>query len=230
MAPADAVYHVLSTPAESGEAALIELAERLDAPAAPAVLARREVSSAPESDFDHFAIGRILARHLPEHAIIADDGVTAGFGSFQAFATAAPHTHLFLTGGAIGIGLPLAVGAALAAPGRRVVSLNGDGSAMYNLQALWTQARERLPIVNIVFANRAYRILDIEAERIGARLPLGPRARSLIDLTNPALDWVQIAAGMGVAGSRAETAADFERQLIDALARPEPTLIEAVIP
>jgi acetolactate synthase-1/2/3 large subunit len=140
----------------------------------------------------------------------------------------APHDHLALTGGSIGQGIPLATGAAVACPDRKVVCLQGDGGAMYTLQALWTQARERLDVVTVIFANRSYSILNIELARVGAGNP-GPKALSMLDLHNPELDWVRLAGGMGVEASRAETIADFEAQFASAIAARGPRLIEAVL-
>ena len=141
---------------------------------------------------------------------------------------AAPHDWLYHTGGAIGQGLPMAVGAAIGAPGRKVFALLGDGAAMYTVQALWTAAREQLDITAIVFSNKIYRILMIELARTGAGNP-GPAAASLLSLGNPPLDWVNLAAGMGVPGVRCDQAEDFDRQLARLIEQPGPKLIEAAV-
>jgi acetolactate synthase-1/2/3 large subunit len=141
--------------------------------------------------------------------------------------SAAPHITLALTGGAIGTGLPLAVGAAVAAPGRRVVALQADGSGMYTLQALWTMARESLDVTVVVFSNRRYAILGVELMRAGN--DPGAVASSLTDLSRPDLDWTALATGMGVPSSRATTTDDFVVQLRRSLATAGPTLIEAII-
>jgi acetolactate synthase-1/2/3 large subunit len=141
---------------------------------------------------------------------------------------AAPHESMPVTGGAIGQGLPVAVGAAVAFPTRKVIALEADGSGMYTLQALWTIARERLDVVTVIFANRRYAILDIEMQRTGAG-GFGPAAGRLIDIGKPDLDWVSLAAGMGVAATRASSAAEFAGQFQAAVREKGPRLIEAVI-
>ena len=140
--------------------------------------------------------------------------------------TAARHTWLTGTGGAIGAGIPLSIGAAVACPDRKVVGLIGDGSAMYTIQALWTQARENLDIVTVIFSNRQYRILQIELMRSGAQNP-GPKAMEMMNLNNPDIDWVQMAKGLGVDGGRATNAAEFSALLKRGLETSGPFLIEA---
>jgi len=135
---------------------------------------------------------------------------------------------LALTGGAIGQGLPCAVGAALACPDRKVVALQADGSGMYTLQSLWTMARERLDVLVVVCANRSYRILQIELARAGQVEP-GPQARRLVDLTHPELDWTSLARGMGVPAVRVADAEGFAKELARAFAEPGPALIEALL-
>jgi acetolactate synthase-1/2/3 large subunit len=154
--------------------------------------------------------------------------VTSGAGVAAAAATARPHDVLALTGGAIGIGLPLAIGAAVAAPDRKVLSLNGDGSAMYTIQALWTMARENLDITVVVFANYTYRILNIEMMRTGAG-QAGPQAAKLLELGDPAIDWVSLAKGLGVPAVRCTTAEEFDKAFAAAMANRGPMFIEAVI-
>ena len=145
-----------------------------------------------------------------------------------ATANAAPHDHLSLTGGSIGQGLPLATGAAVACPDRKVVCLHGDGGAMYTLQALWTQAREKLDVVNVIFANRSYAILNIELMRVGAENP-GPKALSMLDLHNPELNWASLGQGMGVESTRVETVEDFVDAFSSAMKQKGPRLIEVMI-
>jgi len=146
---------------------------------------------------------------------------------YLALGTAAPHDHLMLTGGSIGIGLPMGVGTAVACPDRKTIVLSGDGSGMYTAQALWTQARERLDVVNLVFANRSYAILNLEMQRVGAEP--GDKARSMLSLEDPELDWVGLSRSMGVEASRAETVAAFRDQLASALNTRGPRLIEIAI-
>lgn len=174
------------------------------------------------------SLGRAIGALLPEGAIVADESNTSGLFIAGATAGAPPHDWLTLTGGSIGIGLPLATGAAVACPDRKVVALEADGSAMYTAQALWTMAREGLDVTVVVLSNRSYAILNMELRRVGATAG-GPRARSMLDLHNPELDFVSLATGMGVPAVRAETAADFYKMLSDALSESGPRLVEAVI-
>ena len=165
---------------------------------------------------------------LPEGAIVADESVTASAFLLAATAGAPPHDWLFLTGGSIGQGLPVATGAAVACPDRPVLCLEGDGSAMYTIQALWTQAREGLDVTTVVLANRSYAILDFELSRVGAHGG-GEAARELIDIGRPDLGFTDLARGMGVPARRAEDVAGFSAALRAALAEPGPHLIEAVL-
>jgi acetolactate synthase-1/2/3 large subunit len=171
---------------------------------------------------------QVIAYYLPEGAIVADEALTSGLPYFHYTATAAPHDYLNLPGGAIGGMMPVGTGAAVACPGRKVVCLEGDGSAMYTLQALWTQAREKLDVTTVIYANRSYAILNIELARVGIDRP-GSTARSLFDLHNPTLDWVKLAEGMGVEAARAETTDRFADLFASAMKTPGPRLIEAVI-
>lgn len=207
--------------------ALAALAEALDAPLqGPA--ARGASFPAPQGPLSVQDVGISLTRHLPEGAIIADDGVTSSLPAFALTAGAAPHDWLCLTGGAIGMGMPLAIGAAIAEPARQVICLSGDGAGMYTPQALWTMAREGLDITVIVFANRSYRILNIELARTGAGSP-GPVAGRMLSLDGPALDWVELAKAQGVPARRCERAEDFDAALAAFLTIPGPKLIEAVV-
>ena len=146
----------------------------------------------------------------------------------MATASAPAHDWLMLTGGSIGYGLPAATGAAIACPDRRVINLQADGSAMYTVQALWTQVRENLDITTIILANRKYAILQIEFARVGAHNP-GPKAMSMLDLTRPDLDWVALAKGMGMNAWQADSAESFNQALEHSLATPGPSLIEALV-
>jgi acetolactate synthase-1/2/3 large subunit len=169
-----------------------------------------------------------IARHLPENAIVIDEALTS-IGQHSALAPGLhPHDHLPITGGAIGIGIPLAAGAAIGAPGRKVVALQADGSGMFTVQGLWTQAREQLDVVTIVFANHAYRILQGEMINVGVN-SYGENARKMLDLDRPKLDWRALAKGLGVESGRATTVAEFVKLYTAALARKGPFLIEAAI-
>jgi acetolactate synthase-1/2/3 large subunit len=154
--------------------------------------------------------------------------ITSGEPVNQWLLRAARHHLLPVTGGSIGQGLPVAVGAALASPGSKVLALEADGSGMYSLQALWTMARENLDILVIVFANRRYRILDVEMERTGAG-SVGPLADRMLDLSDPDLDWVSLARGHGVDAARASTLPEFIACTLSAFNRRGPFLIEAVL-
>lgn len=208
--------------------ALAALADALGAPATGPSQPLNLPENAPTGGMTPQSAGISIARHLPEGAIICDDSVTSGGGVAVPCMTARPHDVLALTGGAIGIGMPLAIGAAVAAPGRKVVSLNGDGSAMYTVQSLWTMARENLDVTVVVFANHSYRILNIEMGRTGSGNP-GPSASKLLDLGDPKIDWVSIAKGMGVPAVRCETAEQFETAFARAMSEPGPKFIEAAI-
>ena len=173
------------------------------------------------------AIAWVVSATLPEQAVVVDEAVSSGRGFAPAMAGAAPHDWLQVMGGAIGFGLPGAVGAALGAPGRPVLVLEGDGSAMYTVQALWTMARESLPIGVLIFANRAYRILQGELLGVGARIQ-GDKAAAMLSLASPAIDWVSLARGQGVPGVRVDTAEALAMALRDGWASRGPWLVEAV--
>jgi acetolactate synthase-1/2/3 large subunit len=170
-----------------------------------------------------------LGALLPEGAIVSDEALTSGVTLAAHTAGAPPHDVLTVTGGAIGQGLPVAIGAAIACPDRPVLALEGEGSAMYTIQSLWTMAREELDITVVVFNNRSYAILNIELERVGARED-GPKARSQLDLARPDLDFVALARGQGVPAERVDSGDGFARAVERALAEPGPHLIEAVVP
>jgi acetolactate synthase-1/2/3 large subunit len=203
--------------------ALTALAEALGAPAAaipdpgPQPEPARGLPT-PEG------LAQTLAALLPEGAIVADESVSFGRGFYKHSHTAAPHDWLHITGGAIGCGIPLATGAAVGGAGRRVVNLQADGSAMYTLQGLWTQARENLPVTTIIISNRKYAILLGEYRGVGANP--GRTALDMMDLGNPDLDWVKLANGMGVAAAKTATLEGVADLLRQSLARPGPFLIE----
>jgi acetolactate synthase-1/2/3 large subunit len=169
-----------------------------------------------------------LAALMPEQSVVVDESITDGFSVMQRTAGAPPHDWLFITGGAVGQGMPMATGAAVACPDRKVVNLQADGSGLFTLQSLWTQARESLDVTTIIYANRRYRILEIEHERVGAGAP-GPKALELFSLGRPNPDWVRLAEGMGVPARRVHSAEAFHRQLAAYLRDPGPNLIEAWI-
>src|SRR5579862_7005158 len=219
----------LASREEDGVSALAALADAIGAPKSPNTQPLTLPDGAPTGPLTPASAGVSIARHMPEGAIVSDDSVTSGGGAAVATRTGRPHDWLGLTGGAIGQGIPVAVGAAVAAPGRKVVSLNGDGAAMYTAQGLWTLEREQLDVTVVIFANHTYRILGIELGRTGAGAP-GPAASSLLSLGDPAIDWVSYAKGLGVPGMRCESAESFDAAFAAAMAEAGPRLIEAVVP
>jgi acetolactate synthase-1/2/3 large subunit len=225
--PAAAELIVLAPLTADAEMALEALAERLDAPA-PVVEERTPVSLPEEQLLGPMATAEVVGACLPEGTIVIDEASTSGYAFQRVLPRAAPHTVLALTGGAIGMGLPVAVGAAVAAPGRRILALQADGSAMYTPQALWTMARERLDVTVLIFANRRYNILQIELKRAGLER-LGPHSSRLTTLTEPDLNWVSLANGLGVPASRVTHVGQLTAAVRSSFAARGPHLIEAVI-
>lgn len=211
--------------------ALIALAEEL-APDTVAPVAPAARPAIPAGSLTALSAADVIGALLPERAIVVDEANTSGATLPAAMAGAPLHDLLTLTGGAIGFGLPTAVGAAVAAPDRPVLCLQSDGSAMYTISALWTQARENLDVTTVIYNNGAYDILRIELQRVGAEAAdaPGPKARDLLDLGRPAIDFSKIAEGMGVPARRVTTVEEFAAALTAAFAEPGPHLIEAVIP
>jgi acetolactate synthase-1/2/3 large subunit len=208
--------------------ALTRLADYLDAPAAPEVVTHPADYPLGDGAIDANELGKVIANRLPEQAIVCDEGATNGLGAFLLTANAAPHDWLTLTGGAIGQGLPLAVGAAIACPDQKVIALEADGSGMYTVQALWTMVREQLDVTVVLLNNRSYAILNIELNRVGVEQP-GPTALSLLDLSNPDLEWTDIARGMGMQAIKVETVAALDQAFADAMAQSGPSLIEVML-
>lgn len=215
----------LGAPGHPVAEALEQLAEALDAPAFEAPV--HPLPAAPAGPLTPAAIGAALTRALPEGAIVSVEGGTCGYPFYAASAAAAPHTALTNTGGAIGQGLPVAVGAAIACPERQVVGLLSDGSTQYTIQALWTMAHEQLDVVVLIAANHQYAILRNELRRGGAAL--GKRAEALTALDSPRIDWVGLAQSYGVPATRATTAEELAAQLQDAFGRRGPALIEMAL-
>ncbi len=232
LVPEGCQVHVLAAGADDAVAALEALADAVDAPLGGATLAAAERPDPPTGTLNAQAVGQALGALLPEDAIVADEGQTAGLFAAGYTAGAPRHDWLTLCGGAIGMGLPLATGAAVACPDRQVVALEADGSAMYTLQALWTQAREGLDVTTVILANRAYAILNMELDRVGAAGAdgVGPKAAAMLDISRPELDFVALAQGMGVPGTRVETAEALVAAMGRAFAEPGPHLIEAMLP
>jgi acetolactate synthase-1/2/3 large subunit len=226
--PPAAELVLLAAPEEDVAAALDALCETLSAPHEPALRQPAARTPSPRGTLDPSTAGAAIAAHLPEDAILVDEGVTSGFAAQQLTAGAPPHDSLQITGGAVGAALSLAVGTAVACPSRKVVCLHGDGGAISAVQALWTMAREGLDVTTVIYANRAYRILDYEFARFGMESASG-RAHALFDLGRPTIDWVKIAEGLGVEASRAETAERFADHFHAAMRSKGPRLIEVVL-
>jgi acetolactate synthase-1/2/3 large subunit len=229
LVPEGCTVHVAAGPADDVGAAVEALAALLDVAGGRGPRQQAHTPVRPTGPLTATTVCQALGALLPEGAIVSDEGNTSGLFAPGATAGAPPHDWLCLTGGAIGQGLPVAVGAAVASPGRRVVALEADGSAMYTLQAWWTMARESLDVTTVLLNNHSYAVLNMELDRVGADAP-GPRARDMLDLGRPDIDFVQLATGMGLHAARAETAEEFGDQLAKALATPGPSVIEAVIP
>ena len=228
LAPETAIQCTLVDRNSDALDALKRLADYIDAPATPEVVTDHAEYPLGDGAIDANELGKVIANRLPEQAIVCDEGATNGLGAFLLTANAAPHDWLTLTGGAIGQGLPLAVGAAIACPDQKVIALEADGSGMYTVQALWTMVREQLDVTVVLLNNRSYAILNIELSRVGVEQP-GPTALSLLDLSNPDLEWADIARGMGMQAVKVETVAQLDQAFADAMAQREPRLIEVML-
>jgi acetolactate synthase-1/2/3 large subunit len=226
MTPVDAKVHTLARPEEDLVGALSALAEALSIPGKNASSPSNvEESGVPSGEITLPGVSAAIGALLPENAILVDESMTSGRGLMPATRNSPPHDWLGNTGGSIGIALPLAVGAAVASPDRRVLCLTADGSAMYTLQALWTMARESLKVTTVVFANRSYAVLKREFSYLGIGEP-GPRAQEMFDIGRPDLDWVQLAKGMGLPATRVTSLDAFGNALRDGFASEGPSLIE----
>ena len=210
--------------------ALERLADELDVRqlVSPALKAIQPPEPSPRGLLTEDAIAIITAALLPDNAIICDEALTSARRLFALCEHARPHDYLMNTGGSIGIGIPMAIGAAVACPDRKVITLQADGSGMYTVQGLWTQARENLNILTIILSNRAYAILIGEMSNVGVT-SFGGNAEKMMRLDRPELDWVALAKGMGVEGARATTCEDFIGLMKVGLSRSGPFLIEAMI-
>ena len=228
LSPPDCEIHTLAAPEEDVVQALEALVEELDAHVTAAPVQARELLSSTGGAVTPNAAAAAVGALLPENAIVVDEALTAASAFISGTRSAAPHDYLQITGGAIGIGLPLATGAAIACPDRKVVCLQADGSAMYTVQALWTQAREGLDVTTVVLDNRSYAILKGELANVGID-STGRKADDLMELDRPALDWVSIARGMGVEAGRATTMDEFNRLLAIGLSTQGPYLIDLLL-
>ncbi|MFP5382775.1 MAG: acetolactate synthase large subunit [Gammaproteobacteria bacterium] len=221
--------HTLATPEQDAAASLQKLAAALGAAAIAPPLQPAQRPDRPRGRLTADKVCKAVGHLLPENAIIVDESITSGLMLNAMTAGAPRHDMITLTGGAIGQGLPNAVGAAIACPQRPVLALIGDGTSMYTIQALWTMAREKLDVTTIIFNNATYSVLNIEIERVGA-VEVGAKAKSQLDIGSPVLDFARLAQGMGVHGVRVGTTDELVKALEYALGHPGPHLIEAVVP
>jgi acetolactate synthase I/II/III large subunit len=229
LVPSGCTVSVLAEPDQDTEAALEILADQVAAGTKPVLVEAAPPPPADPGPLNAISLANTIAASLPEHAIVSDEANTSGFALPMALAAAPRHTLLTLTGGSIGQGMPAATGAAIAAPDRPVLSLEADGSALYTIQALWTQERERLDVTTVLINNAAYAILRMELARTAAG-KAGQRAARMLDLSHPTPDFTQLSTGFGVPACRVTTAEELDRALRDAYAEPGPHLIEAIVP
>ena len=228
LVPAGCDVHVLAEYSGAADA-LAALADEI-APGKVAPVAAASRPSLPTGALTSASAADVIGALMPERAIVVDESNTSGLMLMQATAGAPAHDWLTLTGGAIGYGIPTAVGAAVAAPDRPVLCLESDGSAMYTISGLWTQARENLNVTTVLYDNSAYDILRIELRRVGAGSAPGPKALDLLDLSRPTMDFVKLSEGMGVPACRVRTGEEFADALRRAFAEAGPHLIDAVVP
>jgi len=226
LSPENSKLVQLSTFEQDGKKALNALCEMLDAKEiSKNLLPSSSILAPPNGELTPAHVGSLLGELLPEDAIVSDEAATSGFAIYPNTWNSKPHDWLSLTGGSIGQGLPLATGAAIACPERPVICLHGDGGAMYTIQSLWTQARESLNVTNIIFSNKAYAILKIELDRVGA-LETGDRAQSLFSLENPDINWISLGKSLGVESFTCLTIEDFRKVFSSTVKEAGPSLIE----
>lgn len=228
LVPEGCAVHRLVDVSQDAEAAVVALAD-LVAPGTAPVLAEASLPEVAEGDLTTWSMACALAAALPEGAIVVDEAITMSAVLPHALAGAPRHDVLTLTGGAIGQGMPVATGAAVAAPDRPVVNVQADGSALYTVQSLWTQAREQLDVTTLLLNNSAYAILRMELGRVGGGEP-GPRALEMLDLRRPDVSFVDVARGLGVPAVRVTTGPELLAALRRAIAEPGPHLVEAIVP
>ena len=229
LVPTGCTVHPVAGPGDDLPGAVDALADLVGATAGAAPRQQAERPAPATGALSAQTVCQTLGALLPEGAVVSDEGNTSGLFAPGATAGAPPHDWLCLTGGAIGQGLPVAVGAAVADRSRRVVALEADGSALYTIQAWWTMAREGLDVTTVILNNHSYAVLNMELDRVGAAAP-GPRARDMLDLGRPDIGFVPLAQGLGLHAARAETTEQFADELGRALATPGPSVVEAVIP
>jgi acetolactate synthase-1/2/3 large subunit len=228
LVPDGCEVHELAAASEDTRATLEHLVETLGV-TGTAAAQQHQLPPQPQGQLTAEKVCQAIGALLPEGAIVSDESQTSGLTLAAATSGSPPHDLLALTGGAIGQGLPVAVGAAVACPDRPVLALEADGSAAYTIQSLWTMAREQLNVTVVILNNRSYAILNMELARVGAR-NAGPKAKAQLDLSGPDLDFVALGKGFGVPSRRVDTAEQLVDGLQEAFAEPGPHLIEAVIP
>lgn len=228
LTPEHCELFTLAEPSEDADSTVAALNKALAIEESAKTVYQRKIHDVSDSTLSPLTIGQIMSNEMPEHAIVSDEGATCGLAMFVCTENAPAHDWLTLTGGAIGQGLPVALGAALACPDRKVIALQADGSAMYTIQALWSMAREKADVTVILLNNKSYAILNIELARVGAGEPT-EKTLSMLDLSNPDMDFTSIAKGLGVRATQARTADEFQQQFADAMGSPGPCLIEAML-
>ena len=228
--PEGSRFAVLASEHEDTTQALEALNAALGGPAPAPTRIALTLPPLPKGQLTPFTLAQSVAHLTPEHTIVVDEGVTTSLLMGPMLTRGRPIDHIMATtGGAIGQGLPVAVGAAVACPDRKLVCIEGDGSAAYTMQSLWTMARENLDVTVVICANRSYAVLKIELARVGATLGAGPRAMSMLDLHHPEMNWARIGEGMGIEASRATTSEEFAAQYESAMQQRGPRLIEAML-
>jgi len=223
--PPECRIHTLATASEDRLSGLVAVAEAFSSQKANTSTRKPERPELPHGEITLPGLAAVVGALLPEHVIVIDESMTSGRGMMAATKGAPQHDWLGNTGGSIGIALPLAVGAAVACPDKRVLCLTADGSGMYTLQALWTMAREGLNVTTVVFANNDYAVLKREFSYLGVGSP-GERARDMFEIGRPDLDWVQLAKGMGVPGLRVNSLERFANALREGFRGQGPKMIE----
>lgn len=204
------------------------LADALGAQKVSPAKAEFNLPARPTGSITPEKIGTLIAATLPANTIVVDESITTGRTFMAATCTANPHDWILPTGGSIGFALPVAIGAAIACPDRKILALESDGSGLYMPQALWTQARESLNILTLVFANRKYQILRNEMQNVGVS-NIGSKASALLDIGEPDINWVSLAKGFGVEAYTAQTMDELSRCMDVGYAVQGPCLIEVVL-
>jgi acetolactate synthase-1/2/3 large subunit len=223
--PEGCEVYLLARPEHDAAAALEALSDALKIPRSASFARNPTRPPIPSGAISIAGLATAVAAVLPDNAIVVDESMTSGRGLMEATASVGPHDWLANTGGSIGIAMPLAVGAAVACPQRRVLCLSADGSGLYTAQALWTMAREKLNVTTVIYANRVYGVLKREFAGLGLGDP-GPRALDMFEIGRPDVDWVALAKGLGVPGNRVSSLEEFAEKLREGFANAGPSLIQ----